>query len=170
MKLTIKVLTVFAITVISCGVMAATVSYYPEEGRGAKDNGGAYLAFGNLVELRWAGPDNAIGGVDDQVIDQATIGLGFKTNGEWFRTGAQIASPAGDEGSLLYVRVYNAADAISATETSEFGSGEALSAIPAQVPPTPLTIFANDLVTGPIPEPSFMLVSGLAMLLLRKKK
>jgi hypothetical protein len=169
MKHFLTLTVVAAIALLCSTAMAVTVTYGPHAGAGAKDSLYAYLANGSLVELYWAGADDAIGGGDDVLVDSTTIGFGFKFNGEWWRIGVGVPYDTIEtEVEYLYARVYNAATALAATESSEGSGTETLVAVVAQTPPTPQTMYFDNLRT--VPEPTFMLVSGLALLLLRKKK
>jgi hypothetical protein len=161
MKHFLTLTVVAAIALLCSTAMAVTVTYGTSAGAGARDSGGVFLPNGSLVELIWTGADNAIDGGDDAVVATTTIGFGFRFNGEWWTPGVNVAVAAGDN---LFVRVYNAA----MTESSQNSGTEMVFTVPAQVPPTPMTILADNMVT--VPEPTFMLVSGLALLLLRKKK
>ena len=158
MKRTVLLLTLIVTTVVCNIGFAVTVTYGTLPGQGARDSGGMYLAEGSLVELRWAGADDAIGGGDDLVVDTTSIGFGFKTNGEWWKLGVNVDQPAGE---FLYIRAYNAPTAGGATEIIEDGY---LHAIPSQSPPTPMSIYYG------IPEPSLFVLAMASLTLLTRRK
>ena len=156
----------FIVTVVIClDGLAATVSYGSETGHGVLDWYGNYLSNGSLVELRWAGYDQYIGGGDDLVVDTTSIGFGFRYNGEWWKAGAPVSGDAGMEGSMLYVRVYNA----STVAAAAFAVHSDLYEIPSQIPPTPMVIYCND-YNYPIPEPSLFVLVLLSLPLFSRQK
>ena len=164
MKRTILFLTLIVTAVICHVGLAVTVTYGTSAGAGARDWNGIYLPNGCLVELRWAGVDDAIGGGDDQVVDTTSIGFGFRLNGEWWKPGVNVGGDAGMEGSLLYVRTYDAATAEAATFSTEGMGVEFLYEVPSQTPPTPCTIYCDHMRTAPEPSMFFLLMLSLPFL------
>ncbi len=154
MKRIIILLTVSVMAVFCASAMAVSVTYGTNPGEGLKDSGGTYLQNGDLVELRYAGADGVMGGLDDVVDATTTIGFGFKTDGEWWKPNVTVNRPAGNK---LYIRAYDAPTVGGATESQS----SILYTVPSQ---------ASMTCIWQIPEPSLMLIYGAGLLLLKKKK
>ena len=187
MKKLITTVVVIAVALMCTGAMALNVdiNYGSGSGTGAKDSGATYLVghmyplfpaptidwTQDLVELWWAGDDEAIGGTGadaDQLIDEVVIGWGrlgpvtTSASGEWTAEVTTSLLDSVTEDNKVYVRVYDKAKADKATALSVASD---LIAITSDTSVN--TITTPNLI---IPEPSIMLVSGLALLLLRKRK
>jgi hypothetical protein len=183
MKKLITTVVVVALALVCTGAMALTltINYGSGAGTGAKDDGGNYLVgdkigmgatqrfdLWDLVEIYWAGNDDAIGGGDDVLLDQTVIGWGRfgagTASGEWTKefTTTELASVTTH--NLVWIKPY---DDIRANKGSAMWDESDLVPITAELGVN--TVRVPNLVTD-IPEPSIMLVSGLALLLLRKRK
>jgi hypothetical protein len=172
----------------------ATITYKSGDGTGAKDQGGTVYLTGSshfmvsekwgscdLVQLIWAGADNTIDALttsigpedDDEVVSETVIGFGYTSdpvNGQWTKTVTGNLPTGYNDATAnkFYVRVFN--DIKANVGPGDYYDDSGLTAITA--PTTPTTIVAANLQTDTliVPEPSFMLISGLALLLLRKRK
>jgi hypothetical protein len=172
----------------SAMALTLTINYGSGTGTGAKDIDSSFLvgnkyplfppptqdfANSDLVELWWAGSDDAVGGGDDVLIDSTVIGWGRigagTASGEWTKeiSTGEIASVTTN--NKVYIRVYNDVQANKGSAqsgTGPAGNQDVLFNITSELGVN--TISAPNWQV--VPEPTFMLVSGLALLLLRKRK
>jgi hypothetical protein len=175
--------------VISTGAMALDITYGSGVGTGAKDENGVllegiinpvtffgeYLGVNPLVLLLKVVGDQDPGSCvdDDEVLDATTIGAGrFFTpfNGEWEKQ-ADIAVQLGDE---IYIRLFNnSEECLECGGNSTYWTQTAPVAIHTVSGGTPddYKYWFPGLQTDTqcIPEPTILL-SGLALLLLRRKR
>lgn len=170
MKKLIATAVVMAFVLISTGAMAITltINYGSGDGTGAKDNGGAYLRPVDLVEIYWAGNNDAISGSDDVLLDQTEIDWGRFGGGtyvgEWTKEFTTTTIPSVTEHNYVYVKVYDDKQANKASAMFGFSSLHQVTSFLGVN-----TIRTPNLVTN-LPEPSIILVSGLALFLVRMKR
>jgi hypothetical protein len=192
MKNLLTTVAVMAMVLFCANAMALTltINYGSGTGTGAVDIGGSPYLVGHkyslfptptqdfvnsdLVELYWAGSDDAVGGGDDVLIDQTVIGWGRigsgDAAGEWTKEISTTVLSSVTTNNKVYIRVYN--DVLANKGSAQSGTGDS----PANQ--DVLFDITSDLAVNTIvapnweviPEPTFMLVSGLALLLLRKRK
>ena len=197
MKGTISILSAAVIIIFICGAgMAATINVYYTSGpgAGARDENdtflegiinpdpniwdGEYLGVNPLVQLlKKVGNVDDLGSVsgerDDILLAQITIGAGRYLTpfyGEWAK-GSPVSVELNDP---IYVRVFNGIDMgpeFGGTSSTYYGySGIQRIKIVSGGPFDYLYIFPNLQTTDPlIPEPTTLL-SGLALLLIRRGK
>ena len=167
---------VIAAMLFVCASAGAVTIGYSSNSVGATDSGGTPLPTGDLIQIIYAGPNGLIDdwcpyndmiGGDDVLLFNGAIDDGIMTfpadmTGHGNFDSSQNTS-AVQTGDVVYLRVFNAPNTAAATEGATRGT--------LTIGPTGYDqIVAPGLITEPIPEPSIMLVSGLALLLLRKKK
>ena len=153
-------ITVVAMLFVCTSAMATTISWGTASS-GAKDNGGAWLLTGDLAQL-WQDDDEDGIGANDDLLATAAIGDGFgSTNGNFFSQVDVTVNP----NDVFYIKVYDAPTAAGA-----MWGFSATTTIPSEVPVGVIGVAGPGMITN-LPEPSsLILVSGMALLLLRKRK
>ena len=152
-------ITLVAMLFVCTSAMATTISW-TTNGSGARDaDGTTPLEAGDLAQLWQDVGKDGIGGGDDVLLDSAGVHDGFlQTDGNFAADHTMTVSPA----DVFYIKVFNTPD------TSGMWGFSATTVAPSTVPAV-LAVVGPGMVTN-IPEPSIMLVSGLALLLFRKRK
>jgi hypothetical protein len=189
------ILVLLALFAMSTSAVAVDITYGSGAGTGAKDESGAWLeGIINPDPLIWDGeyldPNTGnplvllfkvVGGQDpgacqedDELLDATTIGAGkFLTpfNGEWSKV-ASIPVLLGDQ---IYVRLFNNCDecpecgGVHSTHWTQTAPVE-IHTVQGGTPADYVYNFPNLQTLNPcIPEPS-ILIGGLALLLLRRKR
>ena len=155
---------VVAVMLFVCASAGAVTIGYSSNNVGATDSGATALATGDLIEIIYAGADGLIDGGDDALLFNGAVddGVPIFLMGNGNFDGSQNTAGV-VTGDVVYLKVYNG-PTTAAPECATSGT--------IVIGPTGFDqIVAPGLVTSTcIPEPSIMLVSGLALLLLRKKK
>ena len=162
MKTTTTIFAVVLGMLAICNVaMAATINW-GTNGVGAKDTWGSWLVLGDLAQL-WQDvnkdgmdPWGIVGG-DDVLLDTAAIGDGYmQMNGNFYADHTMTWGV--NPGDRFYIRLF---DEPAPDDDFWYWNGIIITA-PDPVPPVLAVIF--------VPEPSFILVGGLVLLMVRKKK